>query len=117
MLKIDLEACIGCGVCESNCAFGAITMEDGHPVVNEKCTLCGTCVDSCEVEALSIEREAKADQADLAAWSGVWIFTEFRHGRIAPVALELLGAGRGLPTPGGEACRRAAGQRSRLCRR
>ena len=96
MLKIDLEACIGCGVCEANCAFGAITMQDGHPVVNEKCTLCGTCVDNCEAEALSIEREAKAERADLAAWSGVWVFAEFRHGRIAPVALELLGAGRGL---------------------
>ncbi len=96
MLKIDLDACIGCGVCEANCAFGAITMKDGHPEVNEKCTLCGTCVDNCEVGALSIEREAKAGQTDLASWSGVWVFAEFRRGRIAPVALELLGAGRGL---------------------
>ena len=96
MLKIDLDTCIGCGVCESNCAFGAIVMEDGRPVVNEKCTLCGTCVDNCEVDALSIEREAKANQIDLAAWSGVWVFAEYRNGRIAPVTLELLGAGRTL---------------------
>lgn len=96
MLKIDLDACIGCGVCESNCAFAAITMEDGQPVVNEQCTLCGTCVDNCEVEAITIEREAKAEQVDLAAWSGVWVFAEFRNGRIAPVTLELLGAGRTL---------------------
>ncbi|MDH4322479.1 MAG: electron transfer flavoprotein subunit alpha, partial [Desulfobulbaceae bacterium] len=96
MLKIDLDTCIGCGVCEANCAFGAITMEDGRPVVNEKCTLCGTCVDNCEPGAMAIEREAKAQQVDLAAWSGVWVFAEYRHGRIAPVALELLGAGRAL---------------------
>lgn len=96
MLKIDLDTCIGCGVCEANCAFGAITMEAGRPVVNEKCTLCGTCVDNCEVDAIAIEREAKARQDDLATWSGVWVFAEYRHGRIAPVALELLGAGRAL---------------------
>jgi len=95
MLKIDLDTCIGCGVCESNCAFGAISMEDGRPVVNEKCTLCGTCVDNCEVDAMAIEREAK-QQVDLAAWSGVWVFAEYRNGRIAPVTLELLGAGRAL---------------------
>ena len=96
MLKIDLDTCIGCGVCESNCAFGAIAMEDGQPVVNEKCTLCGTCVDNCEVDAITIEREARAEQVDLAAWSGVWVFAEFRNGRVAPVTIELLGAGRTL---------------------
>ncbi|MDH5298442.1 MAG: electron transfer flavoprotein subunit alpha [Desulfobulbaceae bacterium] len=96
MLKIDQELCIGCGVCEANCAFGAITMVAGRPVVNDKCTLCSTCVDSCEVGAISIERAAKGNRADLAAWSGVWVYAEYRNGRIAPVALELLGVGRGL---------------------
>jgi electron transfer flavoprotein alpha subunit len=96
MLKIDIEACIGCGVCEETCTFDAIAVVDGIAVVNEKCTLCGLCVDSCEVEALSIEREDKADQADMADWSGVMIYAEYRHGRIAPVAFELLGIGRQL---------------------
>jgi electron transfer flavoprotein alpha subunit len=96
MLKIDIEACIGCGVCEETCTFDAIAVVDGIAVVNEKCTLCGLCVDSCEVEALSIEREEKAGQADLDEWSGVMIYAEYRHGRIAPVALELLGIGRQL---------------------
>jgi len=96
MLKIDIEACIGCGVCEETCTFDAIEVVDGVAVVNEKCTLCGLCVDSCEVEALSIEREEKAAQADLADWSGVMIYAEYRHGRIVPVAFELLGIGRQL---------------------
>jgi electron transfer flavoprotein alpha subunit len=80
MLRVDIEACIGCGVCEED----------------EKCTLCGTCVDSCEVEALSIESKEKAVQADLADWSGIMIFAEYRHGKVAPVAFELLGIGRQL---------------------
>jgi electron transfer flavoprotein alpha subunit len=96
MLKIDIEACIGCGVCEETCTFEAIAVVDGVAVVNEKCTLCGLCVDSCEVEALSIEREEKIGQIDMADWSGVMIYAEYRHGRIAPVAFELLGIGRQL---------------------
>ena len=96
MLIIDIEICIGCGVCEEECTFDAIEVVDGVAVVNEKCTLCGACVDSCEVEALTIEREEKAVQADLAEWSGIMIFAEFRHGKVAPVSFELLGIGREL---------------------
>lgn len=96
MLRIDNEACIGCGVCEDECAFGAIKVEDGCAVVDDNCTLCGTCVDSCEAGALSIERQEKAGAVDLSEWAGVMVFAEFRHGRIAPVAFELLGIGRKL---------------------
>ncbi|MDD5758146.1 MAG: electron transfer flavoprotein subunit alpha [Desulfobulbaceae bacterium] len=94
MLKIDAEKCIGCGVCESQCAFGAIEVVEGVAVANDKCTLCGTCVDNCDVEALSIEAVAQGAQVDLASYSGVLVFAEFRHGSLAPVALELLGVGR-----------------------
>jgi len=96
MLRIDIETCIGCGVCEEVCTFDAIEVVDGVAVVNEKCTLCGLCVDSCEVEALTIEREEKAAQADLAEWSGIMIYAEYRHGKVAPVSFELLGIGRQL---------------------
>jgi electron transfer flavoprotein alpha subunit len=96
MLKIDIEACIGCGVCEEECTFDAIEVIDGIAVVNEKCTLCGSCVDSCEVDALSIEQKEKVVQADLAEWSGIMIFAEFRHGKMVPVSFELLGIGRQL---------------------
>lgn len=96
MLRIDREKCIGCGVCEANCAFGAISVVDGVAEVNEKCTLCGSCIENCEVEALSIVRDQPIDRARLEDWSGVMIFAECRHGRIAPVAFELLGVGREL---------------------
>ena len=96
MLKIDIETCIGCGVCEEECTFGAIEVIDGVAVVNEKCTLCGSCVDSCEVGALSIESKEKAVQVDLGEWSGIMIFAEYRHGKVVPVSFELLGIGREL---------------------
>ena len=94
MLRIDAEKCIGCGVCEAQCAFGAIEVVAGVAEVNDKCTLCGTCVDNCEVEALSIDAVAQGTKVDLASYSGVCVFAEFRHGSLAPVALELLGIGR-----------------------
>ncbi len=96
MLIVDSELCIGCGVCEDNCAFGAIEVVDGCAVVSDACTLCGSCVDSCEVEALKIEGGEKSVQVDLDSWKGVWVYCEFRAGALAPVSLELLGAGRKL---------------------
>ncbi len=96
MLHIDLDACIGCGVCEEICTFGAIKLVDDRPVVNESCTLCGSCVENCEAGALRIERPEQAGAVDLSGWSGVWVYAEFRHGRIAPVSFELLGIGRSL---------------------
>lgn len=96
MLIVDRELCIGCGVCEESCAFGAIEIVDGCAVVGDACTLCGACVDSCEVEALKIEGGEKSVQADLDSWTGVWVYCEFRAGTLAPVSLELLGVGRRL---------------------
>ncbi len=96
MLIVDKELCTGCGVCEDNCPFAAIEVVDGCAVVGDACTLCGACVESCEFEALEIEGGEKSVQVDLASWSGVWVYCEFRAGALAPVALELLGVGRKL---------------------
>jgi len=97
MLQIDEKLCIGCGICEDACPFGAIEVVDGVAVVNETCTLCGACVEVCEVEALSIEPEGgRPVQADIESWRGIWVFCEFIGGELAPVATELLGIGRKL---------------------
>ncbi len=96
MLQINIDACIGCGLCEEECTYEAISVVDGIAEVNDKCTLCGSCVDVCEVEALHIEREEKQVQSDFGDWSGVCVFAEHRNGRIAPVTFELLGIGRQL---------------------
>ncbi|MCB2216737.1 electron transfer flavoprotein subunit alpha [Desulfofustis glycolicus] len=96
MLKIDETLCIGCGICEQQCPFGAIEVVDGIAVVGDSCTLCGACVEECEVGALRIEGGGRAVQQDLASFSGVWVFAEFTRGRLAPVATELLGVGRRL---------------------
>ncbi len=96
MLRIDQQLCIGCGICADQCPFAALEIVAGCAVVGDACTLCGACVESCDVGALSMEGTEKTVQADLASWSGVWVFCEFRLGTLASVALELLGAGRRL---------------------
>ncbi|MEJ2057142.1 MAG: electron transfer flavoprotein subunit alpha [Desulfofustis sp.] len=97
MLRIDDKLCIGCGICEDQCPFGAIEVVDGLALVGDNCNLCGACVEACEVEALKIDDSGgRALQEDLDSWSGVWVFCEFVGGRLAPVATELLGIGRKL---------------------
>ncbi len=96
MLIVDSDLCVGCGQCEDDCSFGAIEVVDRIAVVGDTCTLCGSCVDRCEAEALSIEGVEKSVQVDLDSWSGIWVYCEYRAGKLASVSLELLGVGRKL---------------------
>lgn len=97
MLRIDEKLCIGCGICEEQCPFGAVEIVDGLAVAGDTCNLCGACIEVCEVEALSIEdAEGRQVQDDLNSWSGIWVFCEFGRGQLAPVSTELLGIGRKL---------------------
>jgi len=96
MLTIESDKCTACGICETSCAFGAITVQDDCAVVNETCTLCGACVENCPVDALHIEIAGKRIQSDIEKYSGIMVFAEYRHGGIAQVSYELLGIGRKL---------------------
>ncbi|MGI9538475.1 MAG: 4Fe-4S binding protein, partial [Desulfocapsaceae bacterium] len=96
MLNIDEKLCIGCGICEEQCPFGAIEVVDDLAVVGDTCNLCGACVEACDVEALSIDDSGGRTQDDLDLYSGIWVFCEFVRGELAPVATELLGIGRTL---------------------
>jgi electron transfer flavoprotein alpha subunit len=74
MLIIDSDKCTGCGICETSCAFGAISVQTDCAVVNESCTLCGACVDDCPVGALCIEIGEKRKQVDIGAYAGIMVF-------------------------------------------
>ena len=53
--RSDPGRCIGCGTCADHCQFDAISMVDGHSVVDAAaCMGCGVCVDQCERGGLSL---------------------------------------------------------------
>lgn len=54
MIRINKEACIGCGRCERDCFPGAITMENGTPELTypERCLACGHCIAVCPKSAV-----------------------------------------------------------------
>ncbi|MFC1566882.1 FAD-binding protein [bacterium] len=94
-IKVINDKCVGCQLCIKACPFGIITMVDKKAVIGDGCTLCGACADICKFEAIEIKREEKKNES-LGEYKNVWVFAEQRHGKISPVAFELLNEGRKL---------------------
>jgi electron transfer flavoprotein alpha subunit/NAD-dependent dihydropyrimidine dehydrogenase PreA subunit len=92
-LIIDTDACIGCGACVQVCPFAALEMDGSVAAVNDNCTACGACISECPVEALSLP-EKQAAPADVASYSGVWVWVEQFRGQAAGVSWEMMGQGR-----------------------
>jgi electron transfer flavoprotein alpha subunit len=95
-LIIQLDKCTGCGQCLEVCPFDALELAAEKVSVKESCTLCGACVEVCEFGALSLPEDEASSQPVPRPGDGIWIFAEQRRGRLALVALELLGEGRRL---------------------
>ncbi|NVM03427.1 MAG: 4Fe-4S binding protein [Candidatus Helarchaeota archaeon] len=53
--KLNVEACVGCGTCETRCQFHAISLDEVASINHEKCYGCGNCVITCPEEALVLE--------------------------------------------------------------
>ena len=52
-MKACKVSCIGCGKCEKECNFGAITVENNVAYIDfEKCRLCRKCVTVCPRHAI-----------------------------------------------------------------
>lgn len=101
MLKINKDACTGCGLCVKVCPFDAMHLVNEKAEDDEKCTLCGACVKVCPVNAITIERK-RVDPSKFKDFKGVWVWAEQIDGHLRNVGLELLGKGRELADKLGE---------------
>ncbi|MBN1831273.1 MAG: 4Fe-4S binding protein [Deltaproteobacteria bacterium] len=53
-VSVDPDRCVGCGICQSVCPVGAISVENVALVDSGRCTGCRLCLDQCPRGALSI---------------------------------------------------------------
>ena len=51
------DACIACGLCQSNCPVDCIAgdVKHMHVIDNSRCIKCGTCKKACPVNAIVVE--------------------------------------------------------------
>lgn len=94
-IAILQRKCTGCGLCQSNCPFGAIDMTEQGPELNAACKVCGICVKSCPQKAI-VRLETKPVSVDKSGWNDILVFAEFSGNRLHPVSLELIGKARTL---------------------
>ncbi len=63
MINISSNKCVGCGICESKCPTGAISVDCGEGIAvidRDRCTGCGICLQNCPQRAISdIEGELR----------------------------------------------------------
>jgi NAD-dependent dihydropyrimidine dehydrogenase PreA subunit len=51
-MKIDIERCNGCGLCEKDCPVAAIKVEAKKAAINASCVECRTCLKVCPRDAV-----------------------------------------------------------------
>ena len=53
-VTINVDECIGCGICVDECPQEALTVNDTCEVDADACIDCGICVDACPQDALAL---------------------------------------------------------------
>lgn len=69
-LQLDTGKCIGCGMCETVCPHGVLSVNARKAQVNERdaCIECGACARNCPVDALSVKAGVGCASAIIHGW-------------------------------------------------
>ncbi len=59
-VEVDIDGCIGCGICVKRCQMEAIVIESDKAIVElERCIGCGLCVTTCPTNAMKLIKKEK----------------------------------------------------------
>lgn len=65
MMNVNIEKCVGCGLCVKDCFPGDIKIVDGKAKINNiRCMKCGHCIAVCPKGAVSIDEYNMEDVKD-----------------------------------------------------
>ena len=69
-LELDVEKCIGCGMCEIVCPHGVLIVNNrkAETVDRDLCMECGACAGNCPVDALSVKAGVGCASAIIHGW-------------------------------------------------
>jgi ferredoxin len=64
-LKLDIEKCIGCGMCVTVCPHAVFKVEGRKAAVTDAdlCMECGACAGNCPVDAIYVKKGVGCAQA------------------------------------------------------
>jgi len=69
-LSINIDMCVGCGLCETVCPHGVYGIANKKAVMMDKnsCMECGACALNCPTKALAVEPGVGCAAAFIKGW-------------------------------------------------
>ena len=69
-LKLDAEACVGCGICTQVCPHTVFELRDGRAAVvdHNGCMECGACTLNCPTAAIAVQPGVGCAEAIINSW-------------------------------------------------